>query len=154
MTAWTTIPNTSLESGAPIRGVDGVALRDNPIAIAEGATGAPKIQAAAFDDLTIGAEKLQNGTTERDWIISLISSSVYSVGSYLFAAPEATNTDYSPGSTISGSFLNPASSSLEDGQSGTTTGTGVSGTWRCMGYSENNAVAPLRRGATLWKRIA
>lgn len=49
MTDWTTIPNSSLETGKPIRAVDGRALRDNPIAISEGATGAPKIQPEALD---------------------------------------------------------------------------------------------------------
>lgn len=44
MTDWTSIPNTVLETGKPIRAVDGRALRDNPIAIAEGAPGAPKIK--------------------------------------------------------------------------------------------------------------
>ena len=49
MTDWTTLPNSSLETGKPIRAVDGRALRDNPIAIAEGSTGAPKIQPEALD---------------------------------------------------------------------------------------------------------
>lgn len=49
MTDWTTIPNSSLETGKPIRAVDGRALRDNPIAIAQGSTGAPKIQPEALD---------------------------------------------------------------------------------------------------------
>ena len=49
MASWTEIPNSSLESGAPIRAVDGVAFRDNPVAIAEGATGAPRILYQAID---------------------------------------------------------------------------------------------------------
>lgn len=48
MTDWTSIPNTVLETGKPIRAVDGRALRDNPIAIAEGAPGAPKIKTRTF----------------------------------------------------------------------------------------------------------
>ena len=43
MADWTTIPDSSIEPGKPIRSIDGLALRDNPIAIAEGATGAPRI---------------------------------------------------------------------------------------------------------------
>lgn len=43
MATWTTIPNSVLETGKPIRAVDGRALRDNPIAIAEGASGAPVV---------------------------------------------------------------------------------------------------------------
>lgn len=47
MTTWTTIPDTSITTGQPIRAVDGRALRDNPVAIAEGATGAPRIYGRA-----------------------------------------------------------------------------------------------------------
>jgi hypothetical protein len=43
MTTFTTIPNSSLEPGKPIRSIDGLALRDNPIAIAEGDSAAPRI---------------------------------------------------------------------------------------------------------------
>jgi len=43
MTTWTTIPDASLDPNKPARALDGKALRDNPIAIAEGASGAPRI---------------------------------------------------------------------------------------------------------------
>lgn len=43
MATWTTIPDSSLEPGKPIRSIDALALRDNPVAIAEGAVGAPKV---------------------------------------------------------------------------------------------------------------
>ena len=41
MTNWTDISDTVLEPGKPARSVDALALRDNPIAIAERANGAP-----------------------------------------------------------------------------------------------------------------
>jgi hypothetical protein len=47
--SWTNIPNGNLAIGAPIRSIDQLALRDNPIAIAEGATGAPRIIAEALN---------------------------------------------------------------------------------------------------------
>jgi len=47
--SWTNIPNGNLAVGAPIRSVDQLALRDNPIAIAEGDTGAPRIRAEALN---------------------------------------------------------------------------------------------------------
>ncbi|MBL3552716.1 hypothetical protein [Rhodovulum sulfidophilum] len=50
MTDWTTIPNDVIEAGKPGRAVDGRALRDNPVAIAEGAPGAPGISSVAFID--------------------------------------------------------------------------------------------------------
>src|SRR5690625_5048636 len=50
MAQWTNIPTDRIEPGKPIRAIDGLALRDNPIAIAEGAAGAPVI--GGFDQFT------------------------------------------------------------------------------------------------------
>lgn len=44
MATWTNIPDSVLEVGKPARSIDAMALRDNPIAIAEGAPGAPKVE--------------------------------------------------------------------------------------------------------------
>jgi hypothetical protein len=41
---WTTIPDSSLEPGKPIRSIDALALRDNPAAIANGDQFAPRIR--------------------------------------------------------------------------------------------------------------
>ncbi|ARC87149.1 hypothetical protein [Rhodovulum sp. MB263] len=56
MTDWTTIPNNVIEAGKPGRAVDGRALRDNPVAIAEGAPGAPVVAAGwhPFDKVSVG----------------------------------------------------------------------------------------------------
>lgn len=51
MASWTTIADTSLAQDKPIKAVDVRALRDNPVAIAEGATDAPKIA----DKFLVGA---------------------------------------------------------------------------------------------------
>jgi len=58
MATWTNVANTSLEPGSPARSVDAFALRDNPIAIAEGAAGAPRIVNQAIQDRTIRGIKL------------------------------------------------------------------------------------------------
>jgi hypothetical protein len=42
MATWTTLPDATLEPGKPIRSIDVLALRDNPVAIAEGEIGAPR----------------------------------------------------------------------------------------------------------------
>lgn len=121
MTTYTSIPNSSLEPGKPIRSIDGLALRDNPIAITEGASGAPKIAAAA----------LQTGANERDWVLARTAAAdVGAVGTYAFlGVPFGSYATYTPGSTASGSSLRyTGSASLT--QSGT-----PSGTWRCMGYT-------------------
>jgi hypothetical protein len=49
MATFTNISDTVLEPGKPIRSVDTIALRDNPVAIAEGASGAPRIGRPALD---------------------------------------------------------------------------------------------------------
>lgn len=52
--AWTTIPDANLEPGKPARSVDAIALRDNPIAIAHGMAGAPRIITAALAPPEVG----------------------------------------------------------------------------------------------------
>lgn len=48
MTAYTVIPDSNIDPEKPIRSIDGKNLRDNPIAITEGASGAPRIRTAAL----------------------------------------------------------------------------------------------------------
>lgn len=42
MTTWTTIPDSELAVDAPARSINALQLRDNPIAMSEGASGAPR----------------------------------------------------------------------------------------------------------------
>lgn len=49
MTTYTTITNAEIDQDSPITQPLLTALRDNPVAITEGAAGAPKVQAAALD---------------------------------------------------------------------------------------------------------
>lgn len=60
MTAWTTLLNNLFLPGKPITGATGTALRDNPIAIAEGDatvhTAGTAIRAAAMRGVTAGSE--------------------------------------------------------------------------------------------------
>ena len=96
MASWTEIPNSSLESGAPIRAVDGVAFRDNPVAIAEGAAGAPRIQTGGINDSAVTAAKIN---------ADLIGAN--KIGSTVFAHERLNNTTrYSTGTrTVAGSAL-------------------------------------------------
>jgi len=57
---WTTIPDTTFEPGAPAKGRDMRFLRDNPIAIAEGAPGAPRIQNAGIGQNQISANRVNS----------------------------------------------------------------------------------------------
>lgn len=72
MATWTNIGDTFLEPGKPVRSVDGLALRDNPIAIAEGAAGAPKIRAEGLQPPAAGTAniimRLQDSTFSTDSI--------------------------------------------------------------------------------------
>lgn len=48
MTTYTAIPNSELAVDAPARSINALQLRDNPIAITEGASGAPRVQTAGL----------------------------------------------------------------------------------------------------------
>lgn len=56
MADWTTIADSQVDPKAPVTSELMAALRDNPIAIAEGATGAPRIWLPAFERLEVGSE--------------------------------------------------------------------------------------------------
>lgn len=70
MTTFTTIPNSSLEPGKPIRSIDGLALRDNPIAMFEGDASAPKLQTPAIQDDAVTKDKLQSPAAGGTYLIS------------------------------------------------------------------------------------
>ena len=54
MADWTVIPDSVLDPDAPLTSDLAYAWRDNPIAIAEGASGAPKVQGIALGGVYIG----------------------------------------------------------------------------------------------------
>jgi hypothetical protein len=110
MADWTTIPDSSIEPGKPIRSIDGLALRDNPIAIAEGAVGAPKVQPST----AIQWGSSTNTNDERDWVLGRTAgATALAVGTYAIGT---SGSGASSGSTVAGSSI----------------GLG-SGTWRSMG---------------------
>ena len=83
MANWTTLPDAALEPGKPIRSIDGLALRDNPVAITEGAVGAPRIVGFAakrindYPVLTVSAANTHsalNGIDSVDGTTSMSSS--------------------------------------------------------------------------------
>jgi len=156
MATWTTIPDSSLEPGKPIRSIDALSIRDNPVAITEGAVGAPRIAAAA----------LQTGTPERDWVLARNADALTgAVGTYAFLG-ETTTTVTEPGGTRAGSGLRYAGVYKGNVTWSTNGGTFVygtgssstpAGTWRCMGRSFgalSGGEDPAFYGATLWLRIA
>jgi hypothetical protein len=140
--AWTNIDDTFLEPGKPLRSADLIALRDNAVAIAQGLSGAPKVTNNAFDNLTIGAEKLKTSTTERDWVLArAASSALAAVGTYTLLVNFPAGVT-APGAVQAGGNLRYSDSA------GNYLNTALAGSWRCMGN------APLNGSVTVWLRIA
>ena len=80
MATWTDVSSTVLEPGDPIRSVDIIAIKENIIAVPEGATGAPRIVGKAakrFDDYPV---------------LSVTAADTYSVGNGIVTESFATST--------------------------------------------------------------
>lgn len=144
MTTYTTIPDANLEPGKPARSVDALALRDNPLAIAEGDATAPRID-------PINAMEHQGA--------------VAAVGTYAFLFCRVdTSTDLAPGDTVSGAVLRYTGiSSQSDGWPDNTAGddtkirtisTSITGTWRCMSHIYRDSFGTGVGSAGVFLRIA
>jgi hypothetical protein len=153
--AWTNIPNANLAAGAPIRSVDLLALRDNIPAVANGDSGAPKVQTNGINDSAVTTAKL--ATNERMNTTNVLGStagaSVGAVGTYAYCA-KVTSGSVSAGSTISGSSLrygglgrDANEGAFENQYSGT-----PAGTWRAMGYAISTNFSTY--SGTVWLRIS
>lgn len=120
------IVDDSIQPDAPLTADLMFRMRDNPLAIAEGATGAPRIQREAM------------GT----WI-----SSAGGVGTLAFAKHTDNTNSYAFGDTISGGNLAPSNAAGDGGGS-------LSGTWRCLGVANSWLTGSEPRGTTLWVRVS
>lgn len=101
--------------------------------------------------------------TTAETLAANAGAGVYAVGSYIWAVNEVRDNLKTPGGTITGSSLRPCSLS---GTSSYTSiqndipvdlssyGTGISGTWRCMGYAGGNKASISNYHASLWLRIS
>ena len=140
MATWTSIPDSLLEPGKPIRSVDALALRDNPIAIAEGAAGAPKIagqqgpavHTGGIANSAVTNAKIANGAVNNVKIANMDAGKLNSgtvpgarmptgaggVGTYALVKRNSNGTT-SWNQTIAGSSISVGGSNL-------------SGTWRIM----------------------
>ncbi len=153
---WTTIPDSALQPGAPVRSLDGLSLRDNPIAIAQGLSGAPKVETDALDiDAVLEA-------TARDYTFGAL-------GTHCLAFHSSSDIQIVAGTTYSGSNLRPAGLSSGGGgltasaltyASGSTlfagAGTNVStlsGTWMALGTSVATGTGFAEFPTTLYVRV-
>ena len=152
--AWTNIPDDVLEPNKPIRSVDAIALRDNPIAIAQGLPGAPRVTDAGLSETATN--------TGRDWVLNRTAlAQVGAVGTYAWLG-ETTTTKTNPGGTRAGSGLRYASAvgitTFNDAAVGVGAHQGSTmapaGTWRCMGLSHGDTGGGGRFGLSLWLRIS
>lgn len=120
--AWVTIPDGDIDPESPIDAPLMAALRDNPIAIAQGLTGAPKILNAAFSDNTISGIKLLAGS---------IPAGKYAAGSIVQADLAASSVGQSQLKTTTAS----GSMNLAHASAGTYTLTGSTyAWWTASGY--------------------
>ena len=141
--AWTNIGDTFLEPGKPVRSADLIALRDNPIAVAAGAAGAPGVASTALIDYPWGSEDFQTGTPERDWVLARTAGAgAGAVGTYAMAWAFGIQNF---GSTVAGSSLYPSNAD------NSSFGSALPGSWRCMGVSPNTSGAGR---VTAWLRIS
>ena len=147
MAEWTNIPDDVLEPGKPIRSVDAIALRDNPVAIAEGAAGAPRIEDAALDTNVTNAG--------REWVMNRTAAApVGAVGTYAFLIGLVATGVITAGNTYSGSnlrYFGYVSGIGVDATGSAAFGATPDGTWRAMGTV--TTVGTIARN-TLFLRIA
>jgi hypothetical protein len=120
---WTALSNTAVGVGGLPSGATVTALRDNPVAIAEGAAGAPNLL------IGVGARSI-----------------AFAVGTYIIGRPQ-NSTNYVIDSLVAGSILYATTTSdYVSGTSfidGTIGGTPVVflasvGTWRCTSPARGN----------------
>lgn len=119
MADWKDLPDSALDPDAPVTSELAYAWRDNPIAIAEGAVGAPRILDAALSGVVTNAG--------RDWVMNRTAALVAgAIGSYVFATYTG-GVSIGFGDTVSGTEIRTSNAA---GAPSTAT---LTGQWRCLG---------------------
>jgi len=136
---WTELDTNTLLPGEPLTSAKALAFFENPVAIAEGAADAPRIEDAALDT---GAATSAGVTW---WGLRSAGAAAGSVGTYAFLAPSVTNQEFTFGATSAGSGLRATNAS------GSQLSGALSGTWRCMGRTSRLSAA---ERATVFLRIS
>lgn len=146
MADWTNVADTQLDPDAPLTSELAYAWRDNPIAISEGAVGAPRILDAAFGTTATNAG--------RNWVLNRNALAVPpAVGTYVFA----TVTYGSPTLfALEVGDLVPSAATLSPSSAGSTAGgANMPGTWRCAGrVNDTRSSAPELNRTTLFLRVS
>ena len=139
MADWTELDTNTLLPGEPLTSAKALAFFENPIALAEGAADAPRIEDAALDT---GAATSAGVTW---WGLRSAGAAAGSVGTYAFLAPSVTNQEFTFGATSAGSGLRATNAS------GSQLSGALPGTWRCMGQTSRLSAA---ERATVFLRIS
>ena len=153
MTDYTTLSNTAVGVGGLPSGATVTALRDNPIAIAEGAVGAPRVLDAALDATVT--------TAGIDWVMNRTAGATAgAVGVYSFLFNATKGQSIIAGTNYAGSSLRytgiRATANLVTNLSGVNVvssgaSSTQSGTWKAMSTAGN---VTDYFAATLFLRIA
>lgn len=164
--AWTTISNALVAVGALPFATTIQALRDNPIAIAAGDVGAPRVVPAALDRAYV-RQGQGSGMGTNDVFIGWNGSSLLSqvdtsplgalhtsglstgdVGTYAMLRLNDDAVTLNPGDTRAGSSLRYSNAA------GSTGGATPSGTWRLNGGPVVGASAGGAGSVAIWLRIS
>lgn len=145
MTTYVSIASTQTDPYAPLDSPLLKALADNPTAITEGASGAPRIVDAA-----LGSTATNTG---RNWILARLAlMATDTIGSLAWASTPNSLTAVAFGSTIAGSNLTPTG--FQNGGP-VASGSTLSGTWMALGYKPARATnTPGNLESTLFIRVS
>lgn len=150
MADYLVILDSETNPNAPLRSSLFKRMVANPIAIAEGASGAPKVLDAALDT---GAATTAGIT----WVgLRMAAATQGGVGTYAFLGKSGGTSQPATafGATEAGSELTPIGFSQGGGSTAFAVGGGTrAGTWRCMGNVPTATGSGAVNGS-LWLRIA
>lgn len=147
MADYRTITDAEVDPDAPLTSSLGYAWRDNPIAIAEGATGAPRIVDAA---LNAGSVTNNGGTFVGNRMANVLGRSGFPVGTVVFAATTTLGvTNYND--IVSGGVLRPAGVNPNGVLTISPNYIGT-GNWVCLGYAVNTSAGEVT--ATIFCRVS
>lgn len=166
MADYIAITDAEVEPEAPLTSSLAARWRDNPIAIAEGAPGAPRLNGSQGAAIThtdalapgvirlsniindsVSADKLRTSTEERDWVLGRTAELTGdAIGTYAMLRygdfDEVQRNANRPGSDLSPAAANAAAMSAT-----------ASGTWKCLGFVESGSTGGPGK-VTLWVRVA
>ena len=93
MASWTNQSTSSLLPGEPWTSAKALAAFENPTALAEGASGAPKIQEAAMDEDSVNRLAIKDGTASGSGSLGGSASTTIAITDELAFTPKVTGTD-------------------------------------------------------------